>query len=279
MESSEQEKAILKGFTAPPPSSLDALYPPIARQPIFLTKMKELEVSFVGIVVDLLENDLQNTIVNFEKFKAQYVEVPKLVPEWEKDFPLGPVEELGKALESSNQGKVMEVFDKVVDVCHDCHMLNMVKVQQKFHWKNYRAIKVQDPLTGELVDFQLLMKYVATNFIGITVDVREDQKENAQKMFYGFNARFQAMKDSCVGCHGTEEKKEEYERKYFVDEGVQALVVKLGIALNGSPIDPKAVETLSQAIGMESCSRCHLVHVPAAEIKHQWEKWEKIKGN
>lgn len=278
VESSEQEKETLEGLTAPPPSSLDALYPPLAKQLIFLSKMRELEIPFVGIVVDNLENDRQNCMSNFEKFKAQYVEVSKLVPEWEKNFPLGPVEELGKAIETNNQEKVMEAFKKATDVCHDCHMLNMVKVQQKFHWKSFSAIKVQDPLTDELVDFQQLMKYLATNFIGIGVDVGQDQKENAQKMFYGFNARFQALKDSCVGCHGTEEKKKEYERKYYVDEGVQALVDKLGNTLNGSSIDPKAVKTLSQAVGMESCSRCHLVHVPAAAIKHQWEKWEKIKG-
>ena len=97
-------------------------------------------------------------------------------------------------------------------------MVNMVKVQQKFHWQDFRTIKVKDPLTDEQVDFRLLMQYLITNFIGISVDTMEGQKENAQKQFQGFKARFQAMKDTCEECHATEE------RKYYVDESGHVMV-------------------------------------------------------
>jgi hypothetical protein len=263
-ESHQHEEEALKALYAPLPSSLDALYPPKAEQPIFLFRMMEMATPFVGIVVDLFENDLQNAKNNFERFKVQYVDVSKLVPEWKKSYLLGPVEELGEVLKTGDQDEVMVAYEKVGNICHDCHLVNMVKVQQKFHWQDFHAIKVKDPLTDEQVDFRLLMQYLVTNFIGISVDTLEGQKENAQKQFQGFKARFQAMKDTCEECHTTEE------RKYYVDDSVQAMVDEMGMALNKPSVDSKEVEALAQRIGMESCFKCHLVHLPAAYAKHQW---------
>ena len=78
------------------------------------------------------------------------------------------------------------------------------------------------------------------------------------------------MKDACEECHGTEE------RKYYVDENVQALVDEMKKALNKPSVDSKEVETLARGIGMESCFKCHWVHLPASLVKYQWEKWEKV---
>lgn len=263
--SQSQKMQGVKSIASPPPSSLDTLYPPKAEDPIFLLSMLGLDTSFLAIVADLFENDLHHAKANFKKFKAQYVEVSKLVPEWEKNFPMGPVEDLRAALETGDRGKVMVAHEKVGKVCHDCHIANMPQVQQKYHWGDFYAIRVNDPLTNEEVDFPQLKKYLATNFVGISVDMAQGQRENCQKQFQAFNARFQALKETCENCHDTE-------RKYYIDESVQALVDKLGRALRGSSVDPKVVGTLTQEIGMESCHKCHLVHVPAAAAKLQWEK-------
>ncbi len=254
-----------KVIASPPPSSLDTLYPPEAEQPIFLFSMLGMDTSFSGIVVDLFENDLQHAKDNFKNFKTQYGEVSKLVPEWERNFPMGPVDDLGTALETGDPEKVMPAIEEVGKLCHDCHVANMVKVQQKYHWGDFFAIRVKDPLTNEEVDYPSLKKYLATNFVGITVDIQQGQWENAQKQFQGFNARFQALKETCLNCHDTE-------RKYYIDETVQALLDKLGQALMESTVDPKVVGTLSQGIGHESCFKCHLVHLPAAAAKLQWAK-------
>lgn len=261
--SQSQEKEGLSAIASPPPNSLDMLYPPKAEQPMFLFSMLGMDMSFTGIAADLFENDLQNAKANFEKFKAQYVEISKLVPEWEKNYPMGPLEDLGTALETGDPGNVMPAFEKVGKICHNCHVVTMAKVQQKYHWGDFRAIKVKDPLTQEEVNFSSLKRYMATNFVGIGVDVDQGQKENAQKQFQGFNARFQALEETCVSCHDTE-------RKYYIDESVQALVDQLGQALMEPTIDLKVVGELSMGIGHESCFKCHLVHVPAALAKHQW---------
>ena len=76
------------------------------------------------------------------------------------------------------------------------------------------------------------------------------------------------MKVTCGDYHDTE-------RKYYVDEGVQALVDKLGQTLSEPSFDPKAAELLRQKIGMKSCTPCHWVHIPAAYAQEKLKKNEK----
>jgi cytochrome c556/catechol 2,3-dioxygenase-like lactoylglutathione lyase family enzyme len=234
--SQEMEKSKEPAATATSlPSSLDALFPPKAEQPVFLFRMFGIGIPLTGIVSDLFENDFQHARANFEKFKAQYVEVSKLVPEWQTKFPMGPVEKLGAALEQGDQGKVMAAIEEVGKVCADCHVAAMPKVQQKYHWGDFGEVIVKDPLTNEDVDFPRLMQFLNANFVGITLDAEQGQAENAQKQFQGFNARFQALKEACDYCHDTE-------RRYYVDDSVQsmrdmdetlAFYQKLGFRLTG----------------------------------------------
>ncbi len=259
-----------KSTAAPPPASLDAFFPPNAEGPVYLFRMFGMTSPFIGIVTDLFENDMENAKANFENFKAQYLEISKLVPEWEAKFPTEPVEKLGTVLETGDPGQVMPVFERVGKICSNCHIANMVKVQQKYHWKDFGEITLHDPLLDQEVGFAQFMLFMDMSFIGIGVDVAQGQQENAQKQFQGFNARFQAMKTTCMTCHDTE-------RKYYIDETVQGMIDKLGQALNEPSIDPKVIEELSQGIGMESCIKCHKVHLPAAFAKARWKKFERKK--
>ena len=244
-------------MTAPLPASLDKLFPPQAEQPVFLFKMLGMATPLTGIVVDLFENDLENARANYEKFKMNYLELSKLVPEWEKYYPLEPVNRLGSALTIGDPAQVMPAFEQVGKVCSNCHNNTMPRVQYKYHWGDFQGITIEDPLTGQEVSFQQFMQFLDVSFTGISVNMEQGQIDNARKQLQGFRARFEAMEEICMNCHDTE-------RFYYVDETVEAMIDKLEEALNASPVDPKKVGMISQGIGMENCFKCHLVHVPAA---------------
>jgi hypothetical protein len=121
-------------------------------------------------------------------------------------------------------------------------------------------------LTNREVDNQHLMRLIDANFTGIEADAEQGQIENARNQFENFRARFLAMEETCMICHDTE-------RDYYVDESVKAMIDELGRALNAPSVDPTIVSKLShQGIGMESCFKCHLVHVPAATAQLQMAK-------
>jgi len=243
---------------APLPGSLDAYFPPKAKEPVFLLRMLGMAAPMSGIIVDLMEKEPQNAMGNFEKFRARYLDVSKLVPEWTRDYSLGPVDDLGRALKTGNQDAVMKAFAQVDGVCLKCHLENMARVQQKYHWGNFYAIKTKDPITQEAIDGTKLMQYLDSSLTGISVDLAEGQPENARRQLQAFKMRFQTLKTVCEECHGAAP------RKYYVDESVQTMISGLEQALGGPSPDSKKADSLVQGIGMESCFKCHLVHVPAA---------------
>lgn len=239
------------------PSSLDGFFPPKAEQPVYLFRMFGLGRLFSGIAAALAQKDLQGATDVFGKFKAEYTAISELVPEWTRAYPMKPVEELGEAMKVGDPAKMMPAFGGVGAICHDCHAKYMPMTQQKYHWGDFNAIKVRDPLSKEDVPFTLFKKYLDSNFAGIALNMEQGEREKARKQAQGFNARFQALKTTCGTCHPSE-------RKYYTDDGAQGLIDKLAQTVENPSGDAKTAVDLLQRIGMESCFQCHLVHIPAA---------------
>jgi hypothetical protein len=239
------------------PAGLDVHYPPAADQPVYLFAMLGLGDSLSGIVVDLMEDDIEGARASFEEFRRRYREAAGMVPEWKGEYPEEPVRELGAALAAGDKALSMKAFGAVDGVCHRCHVAAMVPAQQRYHWGDVGAMTVKDPVSGAATPYPQFKKFLAANLAGITLDLRQGQAENARKQFEGFRARFEALRGSCRGCH-------EGESRYFVDRDVQATVDEIGASLGNRTVAANAVTALTQRIGRESCSKCHLVHVPAA---------------
>jgi cytochrome c556 len=248
------------------PAALDALYPPAAKEPVFLLKMLGLAHTFSGILSDLFENDPQNALTNYERFKAQYGEAAGLVPEWKAKYPAAPVEELGTALKTGDQAKVIAAVEKVGGGCSGCHVDNMAKVQHKYGWPDFSSVRAKDPLSGEEIDLHRLMVYLDISFTGISADIEQGQAENARKQYQGFKARFDTMASTCEDCHGPEE------RKYYVDSSVRAMMDELEKTIAGPSVEKEKAEKLHMGIGMESCHKCHQVHIPAAFAQKKWRR-------
>jgi len=247
------------------PSSLDAYYPPKAKEPVYLLRMMGLAAPMSGIRVGLQENELQKAMDDYAKFKAEYLAVSKLVPEWDYNFPAEAVDGLGRALQTGKQDAVSPAFESLDAACMRCHLYYMVRVQQKYHWPDFFAIKVKDPLAQAEIGGKTIMQCLDTNLAGVSVDLAEGRPDGARKQLQAFEARFQTLKKMCGECHGAGE------RKYYVDAGVQTMILQLAETLSAPSPDAQKVAPLVQGIGMESCHKCHLVHIPGAFSHFAWE--------
>jgi hypothetical protein len=243
--------------TTPLPASLDDFYPPIADRPVYLLGMLGLETSYSGIAVDLMEDDLDGARGTFEEFRRKYRETAAMIPEWREKYPEEKVIELGRALAAGDKGLAMNAFAAVGDACHRCHAAAMVPAQQRYRWGDFGRLTVPDPFRGATAGYPQFKRFLSANLAGITNNLKEGQAGNARKQFEEFRARFQALKGSCRGCH-------EKESRYFVDRDVQDTIEELGRTLERRTVAADAATSLVQRIGRESCSKCHLVHLPAA---------------
>jgi len=239
------------------PSSLDNFYPPKGNGPVYLFAMHEMAKPLSGLACDISENDFDNARTNFESFKKGYSALSNMIPEWKHLFPVAPIERLGAAMDSGDPGKIMAAYEAAGGICDGCHKQYMPATYQKYHWGDFGAMSVIDPVTNKNVTFKKLMLLLETSFTGTGVDMEQGQIENARTQYQGFLSRFRAMAGMCDGCHDTAPK-------YYTDGRVLDMIDNLGVRLNEETVDPAAVGALFQSIGMESCYKCHLVHVPAA---------------
>lgn len=259
----------LKDIAGPLPASLDNYFPPKAPAPVYLLEMFNLAAPVESIMGDLQQGDLAGVKANYQAFKAQYVKMSKMVPEWTSLFPMGPVDDLGKAIDSGDPSKIGPAFGPVGAVCGNCHLLNQVKAFQKYHWLDFEIIKITDPLSNKSLALRDYMQQMGGIFTAISNDLNQGQLDNARKDFQAFSATFKALPQGCVACHTTP-------RTYFVDASVLAMVDQLGKELTTATPDAKKIAELSGAIGNESCMKCHFVHIPSQNRKATWERFADL---
>jgi len=239
------------------PEALAGLYPPRAREPVYLRSMLGLSSALSGIAADVLESDQDNARAGFARLRSEYLEAAGLVPEWRDRFPLGPLELLEAALAGTDAGACLEALEALGATCHACHVDTMVPVQQAYRWKSFARISCEDGATGEALGYVKLMRDLDLAMAGIAADVAQGQRPAAQAYLDRFRKRFDQLGRTCFGCHTGK-------REHYVDASVREQVDQLGAALERSPIDVQRVTALLESIGDESCGRCHLVHMPAA---------------
>lgn len=264
-----EENKMLREIAGPPPASLDNLFPPKAPAPVYLLEMFGLSGPFEGIGIDLQEGDIAGAKANFDAFQKQYIKMSDMVPEWKDKFPMTPVDTLGQALASGDPAKVGPAMGQVGEVCGSCHLLFQSKVFQKYHWPDFKIVKVNDPVTNKPMAWRDYMIALATSFSGVSNDLQQGQLDKARQHFKEFSVRFKTLPAGCAACHNTP-------RTYFVDPSVLAMIDQIGKAVDATPPDAKTIGELMGAVGNESCMKCHFVHIPPQQTKERWEKFEDM---
>ena len=265
----KKENTILKAMIGPPPAELDSLYPPLALAPLYQIKMIEMGTLFSGFVVRIFEGDRSGAKVLFDSFREQYAALSEIVPQWKDDFPSQPLDELAALIEEGEPGEITASAEKVGNICHSCHISNLPKVQQKYHWDDFSIISLTDPLSNESTDYRRFKMSLEMSFTGMGMELQQGQIEKAIGHFENFNRGLEQLKESCGACH-------DVERKYFVDAVIDELVSKLGTELQAESPDMQVIGQLSQQIVTENCLKCHLVHLPAAYAKARWKEMDQF---
>ena len=244
---------------------------------MYLIDMFNLAGPFEAIVIHLQEGDTQCMKPSFDIFRSQYDNVSQMVPEWTKAFPMNPVTNLGKRDQQRDADKIVQAMGAVGQVCSDCHLVYQVKVQQKYHWRDFDAVKMTNPVTHQEQDFGEYMTTMAGAFEGALVDLQETQLDKARANFAAFQSEFTALAEKgCKQCHSDPVTHEEIPRNYYVDNTSMAVISRLRVALDSDPPDFGAIGDLSAAIGNSICFNCHLVHLPAQDTKDIWSQYSKM---
>ncbi len=240
------------------PPSLDKYYE--TQPPEYLVRMFDMGESMQGIVVNIQQGNMAKARESFKAFSKKYGESRDLVPQWKKYYDLKAIEKLGDALD---EGKVPEIFEAMGEVgstCSGCHRDNMPPVWDRYNWKDFDKLTMNTPNPDEpvLPWAAAKMKYLVVGFDGIGVNIKDNNKAGAQQSFALFRTMFDNMNSTCVSCHTDKPR-------YYVSGDIRAMIDSMGEKIDTG--DLKGAEGLWQAVGMESCYRCHVLHMPAQFAK------------
>jgi cytochrome c556 len=237
------------------PPSLDQYYN--TQPPEYLIKKFELGESLMGVIMNSQQGDLVNAKKSFIAFSKEYKDIADMVPEWRKYYDPKTVENLGAALDSRNASAVLGAAGGVAENCAKCHTENMPAVWNRYNWKNFNNVMISTP-EGQLPWAAAKMKYLVIGFDGIGVNIKKGDQAAAQQSFNLFKSMFSNLTAACSSCHISE-------RRYYVSEDIQTMVNDMGANITSGNLSK--ADRIREIIGMESCYRCHVLHMPAQFMK------------
>ncbi|OGW14714.1 MAG: hypothetical protein A3G93_10530 [Nitrospinae bacterium RIFCSPLOWO2_12_FULL_45_22] len=193
----------------------------------------------------------------FKSFEEQYDQVSQMVPEWDYYFPNGPLQEVEQLIsQKAPPEKIRESARRVENICTNCHIYEMFKVQSTYHWKKFNQISIVNQ-DGEDISFHTIMIQLSNKLAVIPSTVQREDFEAAQRHFKDLSDNFIFLEMSCNRCHAQP-------REYFVDQRVKAHWYQIGGLIRHKKTDLAAYNKLVDQVYEQSCIPCHRVHMPVA---------------
>ena len=207
--------------------------------------------AFDGMVANIQENDMGNATVSYEAFANEYKNISKKVPEWKEYFDIAVVDKLGKDLKNNNPPEAFKDIGTIAATCEKCMGDRRAQVWAKYYWRNFDTVKVngmawKDAMTG-----------LAVSFGGIGANAAESQQNETNNSFNQFKALYTDIKGACSNCHDTP-------RYYYVSDDVFVRIDQMGKDITTG--DLQGAQAIQQELGIQ-CYRCHVLHMPAEDMK------------
>jgi hypothetical protein len=247
------------------PHSLDKLYKGSSPETLsgsYIPEMFKLADPMIGITTDVQEGDMANATANFKQFKAQYQKLSTMVPEWRGYWDINLVNKLGKDLDNKNVPAVFQDVGNIGQGCSKCHADTQPQVWAKYYWRDFDTVNVSTP-EGNLTWTDAMTKYLDGAYSGIGSDIREGKQQNALNNSILFQSMMLNFKQACNDCHKTP-------RYYFVSDDVMDNVTQMKNDIQAGKLAD--AETIREQLGGDVCIGCHILHMPAQDMKDKMEK-------
>lgn len=246
------------------PPALDSIYKgsvPETPSSQYIVEMFKLADPLEGIAVNAQEGDMANAKSNFTEFKAQYQKLSKMVPQWKGYWDINPVNQLGADLNKNNISAVFQDVGKIGQGCSKCHANEMPQVWAKYYWRDFDTVNVSTP-EGNLSWTDAMTKYLDTGFSGIGLNLREGKQQDAINSSELFKVMLLNFKQACNECHKTP-------RYYFVSNDVFSQIDEMQHDIQTGNFT--GAQNIRIQLG-DDCIRCHIIHMPAQDMKDKMEK-------
>ncbi|MEZ0324066.1 MAG: hypothetical protein ABWJ98_07140 [Hydrogenothermaceae bacterium] len=244
-----------------PPKDVGKYYPPNSKKFEFLNSMYTMSTAFTGMFTDIQENDWKNAEKWAKILRDNYLNIGKMVPEFDKGLKKDEIEALVKAVENRDTNKIKTYADIVGKSCAQCHQKYKITTKIMYHYPSFSVINIEDPVTKTSMEFEDYMKKMTDSMKKIRIYLEDGKPDKAQIEGNNFIKRFKAVAESCSECHNNKLSEEIYYGK-DIEEKIQALSKALQLKNR-----EEVYKNLSY-ISANNCSKCHNTHQTIAELKN-----------
>jgi cytochrome c556 len=243
-----------------PPQTLSKYYPPNSNKFEFLNSMYAMSTAFTGMFVNIQENDWNNALKWANILRENYLNIGKLVPEYDKALKKSEIDQLVNAVKEKNFDKVKLNADVVGKSCAQCHQKQQITTKIMYHYPSFSLVNLEDPVSRSNLEFDDYMKKMTDSMKKIRIYLEDNKPEKAIAEGNNFVKRLKSLSQSCNDCHTNKMSVEIYQGKEL-DEKLDLLSKALQ-----SKNKQEVYKNLSW-ISMNNCSKCHNTHQTTAHLK------------
>lgn len=241
------------------PKSLDKFYQgstPEVPGSEWLGEMFAQAGAFEGIATNLQEGDMANAMASYNAFAIDYKKISKKVPEWKGYFDIATVDKLGNDLKANDVNASFKDIGTIGATCGKCHADRQPQVWAKYYWRDFDTVNISG------MPWHDGMSALAGAFDGIGVNAAEGKQNETNNSFNQFKALYTDTKQACNQCHDSP-------RFYYVSDDVFAKIDQMGQNITSGNL--QNAQKIQNELGTQ-CYKCHVLHMPAQDMKDKMEK-------
>lgn len=248
-----------------PPKDVGKYFPPNSKNYEFLNSMYAMSTAFTGVFLNVQEKDWKNAEKWAKSLRDNYLNIGKMVPEFDKNLKKLEIDSLMKAIQSKNIDDVRKYADAVGKSCSECHQKYKLTTKIIYSYPSFEVIDIEDPVTRTSNSFEDHMKKMNDSMKRLKIFIEDGKIDKAQTEGGNFVKRFMAVSDSCSECHDNK-----ISQQVYYGNDIQQTVQALNKAILSK--DKEEIYKRLSYISKNNCSKCHNTHQTIAELKSMLKK-------
>ncbi len=238
-----------------PPESLKQWYKPVNKRQVWLHNMFKLRRELQAISLYSQANNLKLMDKWMQRFNEHYLEIAKMVPEWNQETDIKALSNLQFAV--NNNGDVQNAVAQISENCKQCH--DKYRAVTTLLYRSADFSKVEGLAPSVSLKTHMLGLTKSINYIKISAE--DGDKKLALSSLLKLEEGIQQLGETCSECHDKEPE------PYPDDEIVSSLLTLKNDLQHGTY---KQQSRTLGTIAVIACSRCHGTHRVVYDIKNRF---------
>jgi hypothetical protein len=255
-------------LTKPPPS-IQKWYKPDNKRQVWLHTMFRLRREMLAISdYSQLKQTPETQVLTtkwLNSFKKDYLEITKMVPEWEKLVDTKLLEQLELAINNKHYSDIPVILNQLENSCESCHVDYQAITRLMYRSADFTKIKISSVANKQSVSYAKHMEGLSKTVNRLKIAIHDNFYSKAIDYIDPLQRQLSDLSESCGTCHNypsTEQPKKQID---YIFASSQKTLNDIKQDLEQKQ-NKKARRRLG-GFAVNVCAKCHSAHKTTADLK------------